>query len=73
MDPQEQRHRFKKDQDKRLQRGAPSISVDERLLAALEVGLPPCAGVALGVDRLLMIKLNLDRIEQAINFPWKVA
>jgi len=73
LDSQEQRHRFKKDQDKRLKRGAPPISMDERLLAALEIGLPPCAGVALGVDRLLMIKLSLDRIDQVINFPWKIA
>ncbi|MEO0972660.1 MAG: amino acid--tRNA ligase-related protein, partial [Pseudomonadota bacterium] len=40
------------------------------LLAALEHGLPACAGVALGVDRLLMKILGVERLEQVLAFPF---
>ncbi|MES9906718.1 MAG: EF-P lysine aminoacylase EpmA, partial [Sedimenticola sp.] len=53
-DAAEQRHRFQQEQEKRRQLGLPIVPMDEALLQALEAGLPDCAGVALGVDRLLM-------------------
>lgn len=43
---------------------------DERLLAALEHGLPDCSGVALGLDRLLLHIGNLDSIDQVLSFDW---
>ncbi|HEY9400669.1 MAG TPA: amino acid--tRNA ligase-related protein, partial [Luteimonas sp.] len=43
---------------------------DGRLLAALEHGLPSCAGVALGVDRLLMAMVGSDRIADVLAFPF---
>ncbi|MGI6409150.1 MAG: EF-P lysine aminoacylase GenX [Gammaproteobacteria bacterium] len=43
---------------------------DERLLAALEHGLPDCSGVALGLDRLLLHICNLDSISQVLSFDW---
>jgi elongation factor P--(R)-beta-lysine ligase len=43
--------------------------LDERLLAALEHGLPDCAGVALGFDRMVMAALRLPSIEAAMTFP----
>jgi lysyl-tRNA synthetase class 2 len=63
-----QRSRFDKDNDLRAGKGLPRYPVDEQLLAALESGLPECAGVALGLDRLLMVLLGLDSIDQAISF-----
>jgi Truncated, possibly inactive, lysyl-tRNA synthetase (class II) len=44
------------------------IEPDQGLLAALDAGMPACAGVALGVDRLLMCLLELTSIEQVQSF-----
>lgn len=68
-DPAEQRRRFERDQVRRSAAGKPVPELDERLLAALGAGLPDCAGVALGLDRLLMLKVGAERIEEVIPFP----
>ena len=47
----------------------PPVPVDEPLIAALGHGLPDCAGVALGLDRLLMRMAGAARIEQVLAFP----
>ncbi len=49
--------------------GLPEQPIDERFLAALEAGLPECSGVALGVDRLIMLALGVERISDVIAFP----
>ncbi|MCA1804501.1 MAG: EF-P lysine aminoacylase GenX, partial [Xanthomonadaceae bacterium] len=64
----EQRARFLADNRKRRDLGLPEMPLDERLLAALEEGLPDCSGVALGLDRLLMRLAGLARIDQALSF-----
>ena len=48
--------------------GLPQQAIDRRLLGALQAGVPNCAGVALGVDRLMMIALNAERIEEIMAF-----
>jgi lysyl-tRNA synthetase class 2 len=58
---------------RRRQRGLPERPVDERLLAAHRHGLPECAGVALGVDRLLALKLGADNLVETISFGWDSA
>ena len=68
-DATEQRKRFQTDNQTRLTRGQRTLPVDERLLSALQAGLPDCAGVALGIDRLLMLKLGLDNLEDVLGFP----
>jgi lysyl-tRNA synthetase class 2 len=68
-DPIEQRHRFDTDIRKRENLGLPAIPIDERLLAALEHGLPECAGVALGIDRLIMIASGTRNIADVLAFP----
>ena len=55
---------------RRQQRGLPQRPIDERLLAAHRHGLPACAGVALGVDRLLALKLGVESLTQTISFGW---
>ncbi|NMH60373.1 elongation factor P--(R)-beta-lysine ligase [Alteromonas ponticola] len=68
-DSDEQRRRFNNDVAQRKQLDLPEVEHDERFLQALESGLPQCAGVALGIDRLLMLKVNASHIEQVISFP----
>ncbi len=72
-DASEQLHRFEADNALRKQRGESQCIVDHNLLAALRAGLPECAGVALGVDRLLMAILDLDSISDVIAFPFSRA
>jgi lysyl-tRNA synthetase class 2 len=72
-DPAEQRARFNRDIERRQSRGAPAPPIDENLLAALQAGLPDCAGVALGVDRLLMAMLRTNSIDAVIAFPFASA
>jgi len=66
---EEQRIRFEKDNQKRQSAGLATKPLDEHFLQALEAGLPDCAGVALGIDRLLMLKINATHIKDVINFP----
>jgi lysyl-tRNA synthetase class 2 len=67
-DAAEQRRRFANDRTLRRQRHLPDRAPDAAFLAALDAGLPDCAGVALGVDRLLMACLGLTRITDAMSF-----
>jgi lysyl-tRNA synthetase class 2 len=64
----EQRRRFEQDQAERARRGRPVPPIDEAFMAALEQGLPPCAGIALGVDRLIMLATGADRIRDVLSF-----
>ncbi|MEX0624827.1 EF-P lysine aminoacylase EpmA [Saccharospirillum sp.] len=67
-DSDEQRRRFEQDALLRQSQGLPDPGVDERLLAAMRAGLPECAGVALGVDRLLMVVLGKAHIREVLPF-----
>lgn len=68
-DAREQARRFAADNDARRASGRETIAPDERLLAALERGLPDCAGVALGFERLLMLASGADRIGAVLALP----
>lgn len=72
-DANQQRQRFQNDLSDRAKRGYPSVAIDEYLLAALAHGLPECAGVALGIDRLLMIKAQAEKLSDVISFPIQYA
>ena len=67
-DPVEQRARFVDDQLTREERGKPVYPIDEKLIRALEEGLPPSAGIALGVDRLVMLVTGAARIGEVLSF-----
>lgn len=67
----QQRQRFENDIDQRTAQSKPAVAIDEKLMAALESGLPSCAGVALGVDRLLMQLLDAESIDQIMAFSWQ--
>ncbi len=69
VDPVEQRTRLERDQQARSARGLPVYPIDERFLAALEEGIPPSGGNALGVDRLVMLLLDAKEIGDVVAFP----
>ena len=68
-DATEQRRRFEADSAYRKQHGLMDIPFDEHLLTALQHGLPDCAGVALGFDRLVMLVARASAIQDVIAFP----
>ncbi len=69
-DAAEQRRRFEQDNAARQRAGLPVVPLDEAFLAALEAGLPDCAGVALGVDRLVMLAAGLSDIREVLAFDY---
>ncbi|MEZ7818010.1 MAG: EF-P lysine aminoacylase GenX [Pseudomonadales bacterium] len=68
LDPEEHLQRFAQDQKSRNSRGLGSVEIDSAFMAALEAGLPTCAGVALGVDRLLMLAMGQRSLDKALTF-----
>lgn len=66
----EQRQRFESDNRWRQTQNLEIMPMDENLISALAAGLPDCAGVALGIDRLLMLKLGSTHIDQVLSFPF---
>ncbi|MEP1469952.1 MAG: EF-P lysine aminoacylase EpmA [Halieaceae bacterium] len=69
-DATEQRRRFEEDNRRRLVAGKRELPIDDNLLAAMASGLPDCSGVALGIDRLLMLKTGIDDIRRVQSFSW---
>lgn len=73
QDANEQRKRFAQNRTARKQLSLTDVPLDEFFLAALESGLPDCAGVALGIDRLLMLALQAEHIKEVISFDFASA
>lgn len=71
QDAREQRARFEADAARREAERLPAITHDEHLLAALEAGLPDCAGVAVGLDRLLMVLGGWPNLGAVLTFPFE--
>ena len=65
----EQRDRFEQENQQRLNLGLAEVALDEYLLTALEYGLPECSGVAIGLDRLLMVVLGKNQLSEVLSFP----
>lgn len=70
---EEQRHRFEKEMAYRAENNFPPVSLDERFLAALHHGIPDCAGVALGIDRLIMLATQSESITESMSFGFEHA
>ena len=68
-DPDEQRQRLEEEAAQRVREGNPAYPIDERFLAALEYGMPPSGGIALGVDRLVMLLTGASSIGEVMAFP----
>lgn len=66
----EQRKRLLEAQERRKQRGKDPLDIDEYFLSALTHGLPDCTGVAVGFDRILMLKAKASHIKEVIPFAW---
>lgn len=69
-DPEEQRQRFKDSNQHRIALGKEELPIDEAFLAALQQGLPDCCGVAVGFDRLLMLRHHTSTIQDIMPFGW---
>ncbi|MBX3438770.1 MAG: EF-P lysine aminoacylase GenX [Planctomycetaceae bacterium] len=72
-DPAELQRRFALQAEVRRASGRPPLPLENRLRAAMESGLPDCAGVALGFDRLLMASLGMSSLERVLAFPFSRA
>jgi lysyl-tRNA synthetase class 2 len=68
-DADEQLSRFQKENQQRKQRGFKQIEIDPLFIQALKEGLPESAGVAIGIDRLLMIATSSKHIDEVLSFP----
>jgi lysyl-tRNA synthetase class 2 len=72
-DAAEQAQRFAADAGARRARGQPDREADRRFIAALAAGLPACAGVALGFDRVVMVAAGVRSIDDVVAFPIELA
>lgn len=72
-DPEEHRRRFATEDGLRVNHGLESLPIDDFLIAAMESGFPDCAGVAVGLDRLIMVAAGVHSIKDVITFPFENA
>jgi lysyl-tRNA synthetase class 2 len=73
QDAAEQQRRFERDLAFRQLHCLPALPLDERFLAALQHGLPDCSGVALGIDRLIMLALGCKKVADVLSFEFSHA
>jgi lysyl-tRNA synthetase class 2 len=69
-DAKEQRFRFEESNEERVRLGKTPLPIDENFLNALKKGLPDCCGVAVGFDRLMMLRNKVKQISDVISFGW---
>lgn len=69
-DADEQALRFEQDRIGRVELGLPAVPADHALIEAMRLGLPDCAGVSIGLDRLLAVQLGANNLESLLPFDW---
>lgn len=72
-DPKEQRNRLIQAQKARKEAGKDPLKIDENFLKALEKGLPDCCGVAVGFDRLMLLRHHQNHLKNILSFSWEEA
>ena len=72
LDPVEQRERFKEEMALREQMGRTKVPIDEEFMEALERGIPPCAGMAVGLERLFLACQDIDELGKLRLFPFRL-
>ncbi len=72
-DAEEQRQRLQEHNVERVQLGKEALPMDENFLQALQEGLPDCCGVAVGFDRLVMLRMGCENIADVLPFGWATA
>jgi len=72
-DGAEQKRRFEADNDQRLANGVAQLPIPEHLVSALHAGMPATSGIAVGLDRLLMMLMGKQQLSDVICFPWERA
>lgn len=73
VDAREYRVRFEAENKKRVASGKPAIPLHDKFFEDMRAGLPACAGVAVGFDRLLMLAAGAKDIRDVLEFPWNEA
>jgi lysyl-tRNA synthetase class 2 len=71
-DPIEQRKRLHGQNDSRKEMGKELLPLDENFLKALEIGLPDCCGVAVGFDRLMLLRHEKNHLKEVLPFSWDI-
>ncbi|MBX3719880.1 MAG: EF-P lysine aminoacylase GenX [Parachlamydiales bacterium] len=72
-DPVEQRKRLEQSVQARIAAGKDPLKIDEHFLNALETGIPDCCGVAVGFDRLMLLRHNKENLRDVLPFTWENA
>jgi lysyl-tRNA synthetase class 2 len=70
-DALEQRRRLAAENEERLQLGKQALKIDEHFLKALEKGIPDCCGVAVGFDRLMLLRHGKSNLEDVLPLSWQ--
>lgn len=69
-DAEQQARRFEQELIRRAELGKEAVQADQRFIAAMRAGMPECAGVSIGLDRVLMIQTNVRSIADVLSFAW---